>query len=134
MTSINTSPLLDNNVQTTGLPGLQSQLASLQKQCADWESCATTPATEKAERVSLIQQQIGVIEGKIARQKTSLFNASGANDVQSFSSTNGHALSQDPSNQTSIQQTVFQQAPADGVNRPVQDPSATVGSLLNTYI
>lgn len=91
----------------SSLPGLQNQLASLQKQCADWESCATTPPSQKQQLVAGLQQQIHGVEGQIAEQ-TSMVNS--AETAGTFPTA------------------------ADGVNRPDPSPFARLGGILNVRI
>lgn len=96
----------------SSLTGLQSQLSGLQKQCADWESCATTPQSEKQKIVGQLTAQISGVEAQIQQVEA-------AKPVQAEAGA-GTSVSKGPY--------------ADGVNRPTQDANARIGAQLNIYI
>lgn len=99
----------------TNINGYQSQIADLQRQCADWRGCATTPASEKEKQISVLQSQIQTLQHKIEK----------ANQVQPTSAAYDVA---DKIPQPQTTQT------ADGINRPDADPFAISGSVVNVKI
>ena len=108
MTSINGDYTQQTN-SSDGLASIQNQIANLQRQCADWQGCMTTPANEKEKIVSSLSEKIQTLQHKIEQVQ----------QVQPV------AESSNIKNET---------APADGVNRPSTDPFAISGSVLNTSI
>lgn len=95
--------------------GYQSQIADLQRQCADWRGCATTPASEKGKQISVLQSQIQTLQHKIEKVDQ-VPSASAAYDVGD-----------------KIQQSQTTPA-ADGVNRPDTDLFAISGSVVNLKV
>lgn len=93
----------------------QCQIADLQRQCADWRGCATTPAAEKEKQIAVLQTQIQTLQHKIEHSQQ-VPSVSAAYDVA------------DKIPQTQTVQT------ADGVNRPDTDPFAISGSVVNLKI
>ena len=97
----------------TSIGGYQSQIADLQRQCADWRGCAATPANEKEKLISALQSQIQTLQHKVEKVEQ-VPPASAAYDVAD-----------------KIQQTT---QIADGINRPDTDPFAVIGSVVNLSI
>ena len=110
MSSINSVSATTSN---THLPAVDGQIADLQRQCADWRSCPTTPPAEKEKLIAALESQIQALKNGAEQHK----------QVESSSSVADARLDQ-PS-------TV---PPSDGVNRPSNDPFALSGSVLNTSI
>ncbi len=103
------------NETSASINGYQSQIADLQRQCADWRGCATTPAAEKEKQISVLQTQIQTLQHKIEHVQQ-VPAASATYDVAD-----------------KIQQTQILHA-ADGVNRPDADPFAVSGIVVNVKI
>jgi hypothetical protein len=114
MTNIPNNPM-GGDALAANVGGYQSQIADLQRQCADWRGCATTPATEKEKQISVLQSQIQTLQHKIEK----------VNQVQPTSAAYDVA---DKIPQSQNIQT------ADGVNRPDTDPFAISGSVVNLKI
>lgn len=114
MTSILNNPV-GGDALAANVGGYQSQIADLQRQCADWRGCATTPATEKEKQISVLQSQIQTLQHKIEK----------VNEVPAASA------AYDVADKISQSQNV---PTADGVNRPNPDPFATSGSVVNLSI
>jgi len=112
MTSINSNSGGDTLAANIGY---QSQIADLQRQCADWRGCATTSASEKEKQISALQSQIQTLQHKIEKVDQ-VPSASAVYDVAD-----------------KIQQSQITPA-ADGINRPDTDPFAISGSLVNLKI
>jgi hypothetical protein len=100
--------------EAANISGYQSQIADLQRQCADWRGCATTPASEKEKQISALQSQIQTLQHKIGK----VDQVPSANAVY------------DVADKISQAQTMQ----ADGVNRPDADPFAISGSVVNLKI
>lgn len=114
MTSIS-STFLNTDTAASSAGSYQSQIADLQRQCADWRGCATTPAAEKEKYISGLQSQIQTLQHKIEKLDQ-VASVSAAYDV---------------ADKIAQPQTV---QVADGVNRPDDDPFATSGSVLNLSV
>ena len=92
--------------------GYQSQIAELQRQCADWRGCATTPTDEKQKHISTLESQIQSLQRQIAKVE----QAPAASDLtEKLPHTQNIPM-------------------ADGVNRPDPDPFAISGSVINVSI
>ena len=114
MASIPSNPVGSDSLAAS-VGAYQSQIADLQRQCADWRGCATTPASEKEKQISVLQSQIQTLQHKITKVEQ-VEPASAAYDV-------GDKILQTQNIQK-----------ADGVNRPDADPFALSGSVLNVKI
>ena len=114
MTSIPNNPVGGDSL-AANVGGYQSQIADLQRQCADWRGCATTPANEKEKQISVLQSQIQTLQHKIEK----------VNQVPSASAV------YDVADKTSQPQTTHI---ADGINRPDADPFAISGSVVNLKV
>jgi hypothetical protein len=114
MTSIPNNPVGGDAV-AANVGGYQSQIADLQRQCADWRGCATTPASEKEKQISVLQSQIQTLQHKIEKVDQ-VPSASAAYDVADGIA---HAKT------THV---------ADGVNRPDPNPFAISGSVVNLSV
>lgn len=104
-------PMTSINDTSTNIGGYQSQIADLQRQCADWRGCASTPATEKEKQISALQSQIQTLQHKIEHAQ----QVPAASSVYDMADKNS-------------------QAQADGINRPDADPFAVSGSVVNLKI
>jgi hypothetical protein len=114
MTSIPNNPV-GGDALAANVGGYQSQIADLQRQCADWRGCATTPASEKEKQISGLQSQIQTLQHKIEK----------VNQVSSPSAV------YDVGDKISHPQTT---SLAHGINRPDADPFAISGSVVNLKI
>lgn len=112
MSSING---LNTSTCCTSLTATESKIADLQRQCADWRGCPTTPPAEKEKIISSLQAQIESLKSA----------ASSTNEIPQ-----PHAAYDVRDQPIPIEQA----SKADGVNRPTQDPFAMSGSVLNTSI
>ena len=92
---------------------LDSQIADLQRQCADWRGCPTTPPAEKEKQISALQSQIQTLKNGAEQHK----------QVESSSAVADARLDHPP---------II--TPSDGVNRLSDDPFALSGSVLNTRV
>ena len=106
MSSINSVSAITSS---THLPAVDGQIADLQRQCADWRSCPTTPPAEKEKLISALESQIQSLKNGAEQHK----------QVESSSSVADARLDNPPS---------------DGVNRPSDDPFSVSGSVLNTRV
>jgi proline dehydrogenase len=93
--------------------GYQSQIADLERQCADWRGCATTPANEKEKLISALQSQIQTLQHKIEKVE------------QAPPVSAAYEVADKTQQATQI---------ADGINRPDTDPFAVRGSVVNISI
>jgi hypothetical protein len=99
--------------------GLESQIADLQRQCADWRGCATTSSSDKEKEISALSGKIQSLQIKLNKVQQ-VAPASSAFDVKDKAVTAPPLL---PPSQA-----------ADGVNRPDTDAFATAGSVINLSI
>jgi hypothetical protein len=114
MTTVS-SNLTGSDTLAASFGAYQSQIADLQRQCADWRGCATTPAGEKEKQISALQSQIQTLQQKMAKVEQ-VEPANAAYDVRD-NLTHANNINT-----------------ADGVNRPDSDPFAISGSVLNVKI
>lgn len=112
MTGISGNSASGNHLAES-IVGYQSQIADLQRKCADWRGCATTPADEKEKQISALQSQIQTLQHKIER----------VDQVPSASA--AYNVADKISQATQI---------ADGINRPDTDAFAVSGSVVNLKI
>lgn len=99
----------------TSVTATESKIADLQRQCADWRGCPSTPTEEKEKIISSLQAQIESLKSAEAN----------SNEIPQ-----PHAAFDVRDQPIPIEQALK----ADGVNRPTQDPLAMSGSILNTSI
>jgi len=116
---------------SSSVSALQSQIDNLQRQCADWKGCATTPATEKQKIVSALTEQIAGLQAKIehaqqlpstqlpSTQQSSAHIAAPVSEIESVNR---------------LPRPVNVIPPADGINRPDQNPFAVAGSVVKTSV
>ncbi|MFO1389718.1 hypothetical protein [Cellvibrio sp.] len=112
MSSING---LNTSTCCSSVTATESKIADLQRQCADWRGCPTTPTEEKEKIISALQAQIESLKSAEVN-RNEIPQAHAAYDVRDQLV---------PTEQVLI---------ADGVNRPTQDPLVVSGSVLNTSI
>lgn len=108
------------NETMANISGYLSQIADLQRQCADWRGCATTPATEKEKQISGLQAQIQTLQHQIEKV-----------EIETVKPVAPASEAYDIAGKNSQAQTI---TIADGINRPDTDPFAISGSVVNLKI
>jgi len=112
-----------NNKGSDSVASMLNQIQTLQRKCADWEGCATTPTSEKQKIVSNLSQQIQVLQEKVDKVP-----------VPSSISKPTEAINSSAAVQNNIHSTssFIAESEGDGVNRPQAD--AISGSIINLSV
>lgn len=105
---------------TTSLSGLQNQISTLQRQCADWAGCATTPPAERQKQQNILGEQIQSLQAKIEK-------------IQQLSSSPDVSASKVVTSPNSIANIGDQISQSQTeVNRPIE--GAVSGSVINIAV